>query len=40
MLDYAKLGLPSHYSDKFHLFDLVGEHMNIFMAILITAIAL
>ncbi len=40
MLDYAKLGLPSHYTDKFHLFDLVGECMNIFIAILITAIAL
>jgi hypothetical protein len=40
MLDDAKLGLPSHYADEFHLFDPVGEHMNVFMAILITAIAL
>jgi starch synthase len=40
MSDYAKVGLPSHYADKFHLFDPVGEHMNVFIEILITAIAL
>jgi starch synthase len=38
MSDYAKLGLPEHYADKFRLFDPIGgEHMNVFMAGLITA---
>ncbi|KAH8955306.1 hypothetical protein BDL97_08G130000 [Sphagnum fallax] len=31
--DYAKLGLPDHYTDRFHLLDPIGgEHMNVFMA--------
>jgi starch synthase len=38
MSDYAKLGLLEHYVDKFHLFDPIGgEHMDVFMAGLITA---
>jgi starch synthase len=36
--DYAKLGLPDHYTDRFHLLDPIGgDHMNVFMAGLITA---
>lgn len=36
--DYSFLGLPDHYSNKFRLYDPVGgEHLNIFMAGLITA---
>lgn len=36
--EYGRLGLPPHYSDKFRLHDPVGgEHMNIFMAGIITA---
>jgi starch synthase len=38
MSDYAKLGLLEQYPDKFRLFDpIVGEHMDVFMAGLITA---
>lgn len=36
--DFGLLGLPDHYIDKFRLYDPIGgEHMNIFMAGLITA---
>lgn len=36
--EFALLGLPDHYIDKFRLYDPIGgEHMNIFMAGLITA---
>jgi starch synthase len=38
MSDYAKFGLLEQYADKFHLFDPIGgEHMDVFMAGLITA---
>ncbi|GAQ91856.1 hypothetical protein KFL_008700010 [Klebsormidium nitens] len=36
--EFPWLGLPQHYLDKFKLYDPIGgEHMNIFMAGLITA---
>ena len=36
--DFSFLGLPDHYIDKFRLFDPIGgEHLNVFMAGLITA---
>lgn len=36
--DYKFVGLPDHYIDKFRLYDPIGgEHMNVFMAGLITA---
>eukprot|EP00245_Coleochaete_scutata_P005457 TRINITY_DN1901_c0_g1_i1.p1 TRINITY_DN1901_c0_g1~~TRINITY_DN1901_c0_g1_i1.p1 ORF type:complete len:814 (+),score=169.55 TRINITY_DN1901_c0_g1_i1:89-2530(+) len=38
VVEFAKLGLPDHYLDKFKLYDPVGgEHMNVLMAGLITA---
>eukprot|EP00271_Cylindrocystis_brebissonii_P017373 TRINITY_DN4509_c0_g1_i1.p1 TRINITY_DN4509_c0_g1~~TRINITY_DN4509_c0_g1_i1.p1 ORF type:complete len:864 (+),score=115.96 TRINITY_DN4509_c0_g1_i1:105-2594(+) len=38
LADFDRLGLPPHYKNKFHLWDPVGgDHMNIFMAGLITA---
>ncbi|XP_024522799.1 soluble starch synthase 2-2, chloroplastic/amyloplastic-like [Selaginella moellendorffii] len=36
--DFGKLGLPDHFRDKFALYDPIGgEHMNIFMAGILTA---
>ncbi|KAI5072277.1 hypothetical protein GOP47_0012383 [Adiantum capillus-veneris] len=36
--DFSLMGLPEHYIEKFRLYDPVGgEHLNIFMAGLITA---
>ncbi|KAJ7516867.1 hypothetical protein O6H91_21G002300 [Diphasiastrum complanatum] len=38
LADFNRLGLPDHYISKFQLYDPIGgEHMNVFMAGLLTA---